>query len=193
MTTRSLRITVVLTAVCMSATGWAQSAEVQDPDHLRTTHSVLQKTGLGTIAVTGALGVALAMNRPTLFGEGRCNTGNPIFGQYGCVYLPIVHFFVAASTLLLFTATEIVAQEMPSNPYEFEEDLDKRDAMRTLRWVNVGFFAATPVLGLLAAHPGLIGIPEHIRPQFSRILRTIHLGLGIGTATTYSINAGLQW
>jgi hypothetical protein len=65
--------------------------------------------------------------------------------------------------------------------------------MRTLRYVNIGLFAVQPVLGLISAYPQLIGIPKRSREGFSKVMRTVHFGIGGGLATTYSINAGLQW
>ena len=56
--------------------------------------------------------------------------------------------------------------------------------------------AATPrvIGGERRLHPGLIGIPVESRPM-SRVLRTVHFGVGVGLglATTYSVNAALQW
>jgi hypothetical protein len=191
---RSLTKTLLFISVlALPATGWAQVGETGQETNLHTTRSVVQKTGLGTLAVTGALGVALAVNRPTLFGDGRCATNEGVFGEFGCsAGLSLVHFGFAATSLGLFVAGEILAEKMEVNPYDLG-DAERVRTMRALRWTNVGLFAVQPVLGILAAHPGLIGIPPQSRAQFSRILRTIHLGVGLGLATTYSVNAAFQW
>src|SRR5262249_39406080 len=61
---------------------------------IRTRQDVRRAVKIGTVAalgLTAAGGVIIAVNKPTLFGDGRCRTGGPIFGQYGCDNLPIIH------------------------------------------------------------------------------------------------------
>jgi hypothetical protein len=183
---------LALAAVATSTPARAQLTpdELEEQDDLETTHSVLQKTGLGTLAVTGALGGVLAVNHETAFGDGRCNGGEPIFGQFGCGGLKYVHFGFAATTLGLFVATEVVAEKMPISPYESTSQ-GKETAMRTLRWVNIGLFGVQPILGLLAANPGLVGADNP--RSFSKVLRTVHIVVGGTVATTYTVNAAMQW
>lgn len=161
-------------------------------DRLATTHSVLQKAGLGTLFFTGTSGSALMVNKPTLFGKGRCRTGDPLLGGFGCRGLSLLHFGMGVASLGLFVSSEIVAENMPVSPYDMGS-AGKQDTMRTLRYTNIGLFAVQPILGLVATHPQLIGIPERSRETFSKVLRTVHFGVGGSLATTYSINAGLQW
>jgi hypothetical protein len=176
-----------------SAPASAQEVIDQDKqDDLETVHSVLQKTGLVTLGLTGTSGAVLLINKPTLFGDGRCKSGSPLFGDFGCGGLTFVHLGFAVSTLGLFIAQEIVAGEMPISPYDMGSE-GKQDAMAGLRVANYSLFALQPVLGFLAANPGVIGISEPSREDFSKVLRTIHFGVGGGLATTYTINAALQW
>ena len=181
-----------LAAVATSTSARAQLTpdELEEQDDLETTHSVLQKTGLGTLAVSGVLGGVLAVNHETAFGDGRCNGGEPIFGKFGCGGLKYVHFGFAAATLGLFVATEVVAEQMPISPYESTSP-GKETAMRTLRWVNIGLFGVQPILGLLAANPGLVGADDP--RSFSKVLRTVHVVVGGTVATTYTVNAAMQW
>ena len=88
--------------------------------------------------------------------------------------------------------SEILAEMMEPNPY-YQGDQRRQESMRAMRWVNVAFFATQPILGLLAAHPGLIGIPTESRHMFSRVMRTLHLAVGAGTATSYTAIAVMQW
>jgi hypothetical protein len=192
--TRKLAMTILFfSIVALPAAARAQVAQPGQGSDLSTAHSVTQKTGLATLAVTGALGVALAVNRPTLVSDGRCETHEGVFGEFGCgPGLTVTHFVFAASTLVLFVTSEILAEKMEVNPYDVG-DFERVRAMRNLRWANVGLFAVQPVLGFLSAHPEVIGIQSGSRGMFSRVLRTIHLGVGLGAATTYSVNAALQW
>lgn len=156
--------------------------------HLSDVHSVLQKTGLATLGVTGVLGATLAVNDDTIFGRGRCAEGDPLFGQFGCSGLKYVHFGFAATTLGLFIASEVVAAEMPVSPYDMG-DATKQNAMKTLRIANIGLFSVQPVLGLLAANHSLFGMS----PGVARVLRSVHILVGGAVATTYTANAALQW
>jgi hypothetical protein len=47
-------------------------------------HRTLEYTTMGALALTAAGGVIAAINKPTLFGDGKCASGDPIFGDYGC-------------------------------------------------------------------------------------------------------------
>ena len=196
MTTRRISrgaVLAMLVALALPAAGWAQVTETQRQRDLDYAHSTVQKAGLGTLAVTGALGLVLFANKPTLFGDGLCSTGDGIFGEYGCgPGLAVTHMAFAVASAGLFIAQEILAAKMDPSPY-LEGSTGRQNTMEALRWTNVGLFAVQPVLGIIAAHPGLIGIPASARADFSRVLRTVHLGVGLGLATTYSVNAALQW
>jgi len=171
---------------------FAQVTEPAREEELNRAHRVMQKAGLATMGVTTALGFALLANKPTLFSDGLCEAGDPMFGELGCHGLSIVHFAFAATTLGLFAADEIVKAKMERSPYH-TGDPRRDDAANALRWTNVALFAVQPVMGILATHPWLIGIPPEHRVTFSKVLRTIHFGVGVGLATTYSVQAGLQW
>jgi hypothetical protein len=164
------------------------SIDLNKQHDLSDVHSVLQKTGLATLAVTGVLGASLAVNTPTLFGEGRCATGSPWFGQFGCTGLKYAHFGFAATTLGLFVATEIVAEQMPVSPYDMGST-SKQSAMKTLRVVNIALFSVQPVLGFLAANHSLFGMSGGA----AKVLRTVHLAVGGTVAGTYTANAAMQW
>jgi hypothetical protein len=77
---------------------------------------------------------------------------------------------------------------MPISPYE-STDRTKETAMRTLRWANIGLFSLQPILGFLAANQKTFGISENGAAG----LRTVHIFVGGAAATTYTINAGMQW
>jgi hypothetical protein len=191
--TTAVGVALGLASALLPDAAHAQEAFDQDKqDDLDTAHSVLQKTGLVTLGLTGVTGGVLMLNKPTLFGDGRCKSGDPLLGEFGCGGLTILHAGFGATTLGLFVAQEIVAGEMPISPYDMGSE-GRQDAMTTLRYVNIGLFAVQPVLGFVAANPGVIGIPEDSQEDVSRVLRTIHFGIGGTLATTYTVNAALQW
>lgn len=188
-----LAVLIALLTLALPSTATAQTGiDQQKQDELETVHSVLQKSGLATLALTGVSGATLMANKPTLFGKGRCRTGDPLLGGFGCNELSYVHMGFAVATAGLFVASEIVAEEMPISPYEMGSP-GQQDTMRSLRWTNVGLFIAQPILGLIAANPWLVGVPKTAREDFSAVLRTVHFGVGLGLATTYTVNAALQW
>jgi hypothetical protein len=175
-----------------SSVAHAQAIDRQKQQDLDTAHSVLQKSGLVTLGLTGLSGYILLANKPTLFGEGLCKSGDPILGEFGCGGLTYVHASTAVLSLGFFIAQEVVAGDMPISPYDMGSE-GKRDAMGALRIANIGLFAVQPVLGFLAANPEFIGIPDASQEDFSKVLRTIHFGVGTTLATTYTVNAALQW
>ncbi len=187
------RLLSMLIVVALPVTAWAQVNTAAEQRRLEDWHSATQKAGLVTLGIAAGLGMPLMANKETLLSEGLCKAGDPMFDEFGCNGgLSILHFGFAAATLGLFIATEIIAMEMNPSPYETgNSTID--GAGGALRWVNVGLFAVQPVLGLLAAHPGLIGVPEAHRAAVSRVLRTIHFSIGLGLVSTYSVQAGLQW
>lgn len=195
---RSVAATILAIVLGVAASLAPARASAQDvidqdkQDDLDTVHSVLQKTGLVTLGLTGTTGAVLLVNKPTLFGDGRCKSGSPWLGDFGCGGLTFVHLGFAVSTLGLFIAQEIVAGEMPISPYDMGSE-GRQDAMAGLRVANYSLFALQPVLGFLAANPGVIGISDSSKEDFSRVVRTIHFGVGGSLATTYTINAALQW
>lgn len=184
----------VLIAVTLTipATGFAQSVETRQ-EQLAQTRSTVQKAGLVTLGLTAATGAILMVNKPTLFSDGLCRQEKGIGGAFGCGGgLTLVHLAFALSSATLFVAQEILAEQMNPNPY-YVGDASKQSAMQTLRWTTIGLYAAQPILGFLAAHPQLLGIPGEHRMAVAKWLRTIHFAVGVGIGGTYAANAALQW
>lgn len=187
--THTLKTFLVAALLTAPAVGLAQTSSAQEG--ITRAHSATQKTGLATLGVTALLGGVLAVNTPIL-GEVECANCTGSIGRPGYDVLSVVHLGFALATLGLYVSSEILAENMAQNPY-FVGDARQQSTMQTLRWVNVGFFIAQPVLGLLAAHPGLIGIPPSARPLFSRVMRTLHVAVGVGTVGSYTATAAMQW
>jgi hypothetical protein len=174
------------------ATAGAQEIDQERQDDYDTAHSVLQKTGLVTLGLTGISGATLLINKPTAFGDGRCKSGDPILGDFGCGGLTYLHLGFAVTTLGLFVAQEVVAEQAPISPYDMGSET-KQDTMAGFRVANYALFGVQPVLGLLAANPGILGVDDADKEDVSRALRTVHFGVGGGLATTYTANAIMQW
>jgi hypothetical protein len=168
----------------------AQSAEVIHQQDLANAHSWVQKTGLFTLYGTAALGAIIAVNAPPM-GDEQCAACGDM-GKDAYDVLVLTHFGLAAATLGLWITSEILAEQMTPNPY-YTGDAQRQGAMQAMRWVNVALFSTQPILGLLAAHPGLVGVPAQHRQLFSRVMRTLHLAVGAGTATSYTAVAAMQW
>lgn len=183
-----------LIVVALPGAAWAQDLDPARQQRLADWRGGTQKAGLITMYLTTSLGIPLAANKETLFSDGLCRQGKPMFGEaFGCNGgLAIVHGLAAVSTLVLYVTSEILATEMVFSPYN-TGDTRQDNARSAFRWTNVALFSIQPVLGILSAHPYLIGIPPDARVMFSKVLRTLHFAVGVGLTTTYSVQAGLMW
>jgi hypothetical protein len=151
---------------------------------LESTHRLLRTATGVSLLVTGALGGLVALNRPTLLGDGRCASGDPIFGNYGCNSLSIVHGASAVASVALYTATGVLGLALPEGVA-----FGRRDAAwyRAVGWVHVVGIFIQPVLGLLAHYPEVIGVPNSSQQQFGKTLRTIHVFTGDLIAASYLV------
>src|SRR5512143_1463346 len=88
----------------------AASAAGQEPEEariarLRRWERVLKWSTAGSLVVTTTLGTFAAINQPTAFGDGRCQTGGPVLGTYGCDRgLSTLHGASAVLSATLYTA-----------------------------------------------------------------------------------------
>jgi hypothetical protein len=164
-------------------------AHAQEESGPRGAHKALQLSTAGSLIVTATLGTIVAINKPTLFSDGRCASGKPIFGSYGCRGLSVLHGVSALVSTVLYTATTTL---------EFAEfDWPGRDehgtAYEAASWVHLVGMALQPIGGLLAAEPGVIGVAPEDRAEFSRVLRTLHLGAGYTIVGTYVVTAAVEF
>jgi hypothetical protein len=180
-----------IVALVVPVVSYAQTAVESSRQHdLANAHSWVQKSGLVTLYGAAALGAIVTVNAPPL-GDEQCAACGDM-GKDAYDALVLTHFTLAAATLALYVTSEILAEQMTPNPY-YTGDPQRQGAMQAMRWVNVGLFCAQPILGLLAAHPGLVGVPAAQRQLFARVMRTLHLAVGTGTATSYTAVAVMQW
>ncbi len=146
----------------------------------------------GSLVLTSALGTMAAVNQPTEFGDGRCMTGGPLLGTYGCDRgLSTLHGMSGVLSALLYTSNGTLAlslREPVGNVTPRE-----RPWHRALTYVHLGGITLQPIFGLVSAFPQVIGM-DRTGPAdpFPRKLRTIHVGLGYLTAAAYIATLALE-
>lgn len=173
-------------AVVVLCIGAASTAQAQPEAGPRDAHRALQLSTAGSLLVTSTLGTLIAINQPTLLSEGRCASGNPIFGEYGCQGLSVLHGLSAILALVLYTATTTL---------EFAEfDWPGRDrhgaAYEVASYVHLVGMALQPIGGIIAAVPEVLGLERD--GSFSRILRSIHIATGYAIVGTYVATAAIE-
>lgn len=162
---------------------------------LRAQRTLKVATGIALLG-TSAAGVLTALNQGTVFWNGRCGDAGrtPLLGQYGCENLSLWHGIGGVATTLLYTATGVVSLTIPD--YPDDSPTGRPDAggalYRALNWSHLVLLGLQPVLGFVAAYPGLIGI-ENGRTRFSRVLRTVHAGTGVLALATFGTTLAMEF
>jgi hypothetical protein len=153
---------------------------------------VLTWSTAASLVVTSTLGTLAAINQPTAFGDGRCVTGNPVWGTYGCDRgLSTLHGASAVLSVTLYTANAVLRLTAPEAAPRVSEAA--RPWHRALGWITLGGIVVQPALGLVAAYPQVIG-KSHTAPtdSFPRNLRTAHLFIGYVTTTAFLAAVALE-
>ncbi len=159
---------------------------------LRRWERALKWSTAGSLVVTSTLGTMVAVNQPTAFGDGRCQTGNPILGTYGCDRgLSTLHGSSGILSAILYTSDGVLALAIPGPVGNVSKEA--RPWHRALTYVHLGGMALQPVLGLVSAFPQVIGV-RGTAPgdRFPRNTRTIHVGLGYLTTAAYLATLALE-
>lgn len=181
---RSRLAAFVLTLICVFAAGAARAQDRESGP--RDAHRALQLATAGSLLVTGTLGTLTAINQPTLFSDGRCAAGTPLFGEYGCHGLNTLHGLSGLLSTVLYTATatlEFAAFDWPGR--------DRHGTgYEVLSYVHLIGMAIQPIGGLLAAVPEVIGL-EH-NGGFIRVLRTLHLLLGYAIVGSFVVTTAIE-
>jgi hypothetical protein len=185
MKTIGLAIAVAAASLAFTPVTQAQQLEGFSDQETADVHRGLQLATAGSMLVTGTLGTILAMNKPTLFGEGLCAEGEPIFGSYGCHGLSVLHGVSAVLTLLLYTTTTTL---------EFAEGTwpgsgNHNDGYVVASAITMGAMGALPIVGFIAAVPAFLGLPEG---DFQKVLRTLHLSVAYLAVGTYITTVALD-
>jgi len=159
---------------------------------LRRWERALKWSTAGALVATSALGTMAAMNQPTAFGDGRCLTGDPVLGTYGCDRgLSTLHGISGILSLTLYTADTALAIAIPGPEGNVSEA--ERPWHRALTYVHLGGITIQPLLGLIAAFPAVVGQSEVASTDpFPRNMRTAHLALGYVTLAAFLTTLALE-
>lgn len=180
---RCLGLFATAVVVCLMVPKLGRAEEEPGP---READKVLQLATAGSMLVTFSLGTMVAMNQPTLFSDGRCFTGSPVLGEYGCHGLSTLHGLMALITTVLYTATvtlEFTAFDWPGRNTH-------GSAYEALSYVHLIGMGLQPLAGLLAAVPEVVGGTRN--GTFSRVLRTIHVFTGSAIVTSFVITTAIE-
>jgi hypothetical protein len=149
--------------------------------------SALRWSTAASLVVTSTLGTMVAINQPTVFGDGRCFTSeaSPILGEYGCDRgLSTLHGASAVLSVTLYTANGVLRLAAPESRGTVAPGAEP--VYRVLGWVHLVGIVVQPILGLVAAYPQVVGKPEVLPTDpFSRNLRTAHVFIGYVTAAAF--------
>jgi hypothetical protein len=157
---------------------------------LRRWHRALEWSTAGALVVTSTLGTLAAIDQPTAFGDGRCQTGGPVLGTYGCDRgLSTLHGSSGVVSALLYTATGVLGLAIPADG----AGESRPGWQRALGFVHLGGIAIQPVLGLVSAFPQVIGVRNSAPGDpFPRDLRTAHVLIGYLTTAAFVASIALE-
>ncbi|MCI0569449.1 MAG: hypothetical protein L0Y66_01730 [Myxococcaceae bacterium] len=168
----------------VGASSQADASQQPDIERLQSIERTLKWSTAGSLLVTAGLGTVTALNVPTLLSPGRCATGNPILGTYGCDRgLSTLHGISGVLSLTLYTANNVLALSLPG-PVGNVSDAE-RPWHRALTYTALVGIVVQPLLGLFASFPQVIGIPPDTQAQFSRTTRSVHITVGYITVAAF--------
>jgi hypothetical protein len=157
-----------------------------DEHSVRITDQTLRVATTGSLLVTATLGTFVALNQPTLLSDGRCHTGDPVFGDYGCHALSGLHGVFALLSIVLYTSTQAFEFAHSDWPSQNEHG----PGFKALSYIHLIGMAIQPIGGLLAVVPQIVGAPKD--GLFARVLRTLHIFLGYTILTTFAITTAIE-
>ncbi|WP_242392258.1 hypothetical protein [Anaeromyxobacter oryzisoli] len=159
---------------------------------LRTWERRLKWGTAGALVLTSTLGTLAAINQPTAFGDGRCQTGHPVFGDYGCNRgLSTLHGASGVLSATLYTADAALALAIRGPVGHVSPAA--RPWHRALTYIHLGGIVVQPILGLITVFPQVIGV-NNTAPgdRFPRNMRTAHLTIGYLTAAAFLATLALE-
>ena len=159
---------------------------------LRSWERALKWSTAGALVATTTLGTMAAINQPTAFGDGQCQTGHAVLGTYGCDRgLSTLHGTSGVLSATLYTANGVLALAIPGPVGNVSKS--ERPWHRTLTYVHLGGMILQPLLGLVSAYPQMIGVRDTTPlDPFPRNLRTAHVCLGYVTMAAFIATLALE-
>lgn len=163
------------------------------PEALRRWGQALRLSTAAALVATSTLGTMAAIDQPTRFGDGRCLTGHPVLGEYGCDRgLSTLHGSAAVLSAVLYTANAVLGLAAPDSRGDVAPGA--RPVDRALTWVHLGGIVVQPVIGLVAAFPQVVGRSRSApTDMFPRNLRTAHVLIGYVTTAAFLTTVALEW
>ncbi len=162
---------------------------------LLRTHRAFAIAAWSTMLVTEVLGTIQAVNQPTWFGDGACSHDPEAFGCHQSSLLTGLHETFAFTTTALYTTAGILAVAAPDPDNAAEGDGRAPRTLRlhkTLAWVHGAGMILLPLLGVITAHPQIVGVSPSAQADFGRAMRTVHAGVGFVTFAALSVSAYLE-
>lgn len=164
-------------------------------ERMARTHRALGITTFAAMSVTTFFGIISAINNPTAFGPGACNSPYPpsnggstcVFGNFGSTGVDTLHGVFSVATTALYATTGGFALAMPDP--ERASSGDDRRALRIrmhrgLAYAHLVGMILQPLLGFLSVSG--LGLTGQAAADFSAAMRTTHVLLGTATYGLYT-------
>jgi len=162
---------------------------------LLSAHRAFAIAAWSTMLVTEVLGTIQAVNQPTWFGDGACSHAPEAFGCHQASLITGLHETFAFTTTALYTTAGVLAIAAPDPDGAAEGDGQAQRTLRlhkTLAWVHGAGMILLPILGVITAHPQIVGVSPAAQADFGRAMRTVHAALGYTTFAALSFSAYLE-
>lgn len=145
--------------------------------------------------ITEVLGTIQAVNQPTWFGDGACTSDPEAFGCHQSSMITGLHETFAITTTALYSTAAILAVAAPDPESASVGDGRSERTLRlhkTMAWVHGVGMVLLPLLGVVTAHPQILGISQEAQGDFSRAMRTVHTVIGYSTFAALTFSAWIE-
>lgn len=158
-------------------------------------HRAFAIASWSTMLVTEVLGTIQAVNQPTWFGDGACSGDPEAFGCHQSSMITGIHEAFAFTTTALYTTAAILAIAAPDPENASVGEGRAESTLRlhkTMAWVHGVGMVLLPLLGVVTAHPQILGISQAAQGDFSRAMRSVHTVIGYSTFAALTFSAWLE-
>lgn len=167
--------------------------------HRRTqllrTHRAFAIAAWSGMLITEVLGTIQAVNQPTWFGDGACSSNPEAFGCHQSSMITGLHETFAITTTALYSTAAILAIAAPDPESASVGDGHAERTLwlhKTMAWVHGVGMVLLPLLGIVTAHPQILGISQAAQGDFSRAMRTVHTVIGYSTFAALTFSAWIE-
>lgn len=162
---------------------------------LLRTHRAFAIAAWSGMLITEVLGTIQAVNQPTWFGDGACTSNPEAFGCHQSSMITGLHETFAITTTALYSTAAILAIAAPDPESASVGDGHSERTLRlhkTMAWVHGVGMVLLPLLGIVTAHPQILGISQEAQGDFSRAMRTVHTVIGYSTFAALTFSAWIE-